>query len=98
MAFTPNDLQCVIPRVGTGDGTDANAGRGMAIFTYRTDDTNAAVVTADYIDGVASDYGIKDGDMCLAVVDEDGTIQGRIYYFVVDETNDDADFVEITAT
>lgn len=98
MAYNADSLICVIPRIGLGTDDGSGGNRGMAIFTYRTDDTNAVCVTANYITAAAS-TGVQDGDMVLAVVDEDGTIQGRIYYIAnFDATNDQADLVEITAT
>lgn len=96
MAYVANDLQCIVPRMGMGSVDAGN--KGMAIFSLRTDDTHAAVTAANYIDP-ASEKGVQDGDIVLAVVDEDGTKQGRVYYIAnLDTTNDQADLVEITAT
>ena len=72
MAYDTKSMVAVTPRMGLGDGTDSDAGRASALWTYRTDDDNTACVATDYISD-AKAKGMLVGDQVLAIIDEDGT-------------------------
>lgn len=65
MAYDPNSLNLVIPRVGSGEG-GANAGQSAALFIYRSDDARSAVIAADYLSD-AQDRGMQVNDVVIVV-------------------------------
>ncbi len=84
--YDSDNLVLAIPRMGQGEGGD-NAGLGMAVWTYRTDDTDAQIESdIDYVTD-AVDKGLKQGDMVLATTDEDTNIGASLY--TVDMNADD---------
>ena len=69
MAYATANLILAIPRVGSGAG-GADAGETAAVWTYRTDDTDATIeADVDYITD-AVDKGLKQGDLVLATTNE----------------------------
>lgn len=74
MAYDTNSLNVLVPRVGEGAG-GANAGEGVALWSYRSADANTVggVGASDYF-ADAVDKGVKVGDVILSVDDNLNTV------------------------